>query len=130
VFVVSLCRIVYELYLGTKRCFSHIEKISYTVRSSLSVEEDTMSDQFALLAGDKPISFRRLMALRQIGRDTFASLKAAWPPTALKRAFGGHVYAQAMYAASRTVEKGMVVHVRPKDLSLSPSHVSCQVSDF
>lgn len=118
--MVSIRRIVYALYLGTKRRFSHIEKISHTILSSVNVVGDTMSDQFELLTGDKPISFKRLMALRKTGHDTFSSLTAAWPPrTSLKRAFGGHVYAQAMYAASRTVEKGMVVHVRPEDLSLT-----------
>ncbi|KAI1611180.1 acyl-CoA thioesterase [Exophiala viscosa] len=69
-----------------------------------------MSTQFEPLPGDRPISFNRLMALKQNGDDTFESLTGAWPPGPMKRAFGGHVYAQAMYAASKTVAKGFVVH--------------------
>lgn len=67
-----------------------------------------------LNSGEKPISFRQLMALkRRAGEsvDTFESLTPAWPPAPFKRAFGGHVYAQAVYAASKTVDKGQVVHV-------------------
>ena len=60
---------------------------------------------------DTPISWRKLMALRQTGPDVFESLTPAWPPAPFKRAFGGHVYAQAVVAASRTVERGLVVHV-------------------
>ncbi|KAK4946694.1 hypothetical protein LTR10_014196 [Elasticomyces elasticus] len=69
-----------------------------------------MGTKFEPLPGDKPISFNRLMALKQTGDDTFESLTAAWPPGPMKRAFGGHVYAQAMYAASKTVAEGFVVH--------------------
>jgi acyl-CoA thioesterase len=69
------------------------------------------------LKGKKPISFRRLMAVKPVGDDTFESLTAAWPPAPFQRAFGGHVYAQAMYAASKTVGKGLVVHVRGSTFS-------------
>jgi acyl-CoA thioesterase len=69
------------------------------------------------LKGKKPISFKRLMAVKPVGDDTFESLTAAWPPAPLQRAFGGHVYAQAMYAASKTVGKGLVVHVRERTFS-------------
>jgi acyl-CoA thioesterase len=69
--------------------------------------------KFGALKGaeGRPASFRRLMALQQTGPDTFESLTPAWPPGDHMRAFGGHVYAQAMYAASKTVEEGLVVHV-------------------
>ncbi|EXJ55670.1 hypothetical protein A1O7_08599 [Cladophialophora yegresii CBS 114405] len=66
--------------------------------------------KFEVLRGKKPISWRLLMALKQTGDDVFESLTPAWPPAPFKRAFGGHVYAQAVYAASQTVEKGLVVH--------------------
>ncbi|OAP63108.1 acyl-CoA thioesterase II [Fonsecaea erecta] len=69
-----------------------------------------MPTRFEVLRGKKPISFRRLMALKRIGDDVFESTTPAWPPAPHRRAFGGHVYAQAMYAASKTVEKGLVVH--------------------
>ncbi|KIW85964.1 acyl-CoA thioesterase II [Fonsecaea pedrosoi CBS 271.37] len=66
--------------------------------------------RFEVLQGNKPISFRRLMALKRVGDNVFESLTPAWPPAPFRRAFGGHVYAQAMYAASKTVEPGLVVH--------------------
>lgn len=62
------------------------------------------------------------MALKSIGDDVFQSLTAAWPPAPFQRAFGGHVYAQAMYAASRTVEKGLVLHVRFAPRTKCPVH--------
>lgn len=34
-------------------------------------------------------------------------------------AFGGHVYAQAVWAASQTVNAGMIVHVRSSRLRFS-----------
>ncbi|KAJ9602951.1 hypothetical protein H2200_012731 [Cladophialophora chaetospira] len=69
-----------------------------------------MTTKFEVLKGKKPISWRRLMALKQTGDDVYESLTPAWPPAPFKRAFGGHVYAQAVYAASQTVGKGLVVH--------------------
>jgi len=58
------------------------------------------------------------MHLAQIGPSTFRStmgaLSGAWAKLngeMRPRAFGGHVYAQAAYAASKTVEKEFVVHV-------------------
>ena len=69
-----------------------------------------MALKFEALKGKRPISFRQLMALKQIRRDVFESLTPAWPPAPFKRAFGGHVYAQAVYAASRTVDQGLVIH--------------------
>ncbi|KAH0844499.1 hypothetical protein FOPE_10050 [Fonsecaea pedrosoi] len=67
--------------------------------------------RFEVLQGNKPISFRRLMALKRVDDNVFESLTPAWPPAPFRRAFGGHVYAQAMYAASKTVEPGLVVHL-------------------
>jgi acyl-CoA thioesterase len=70
-----------------------------------------MTTKFEALTGKKPVSWRLLMALKQTGDNVFESLTPAWPPAPFTRAFGGHVYAQAVYAASKTVEKGLVVHV-------------------
>lgn len=73
-----------------------------------------------------PLSFVDLMALERLedttvlshastlGREkieTFRSLAAPFPPGEGTRSFGGHVYAQSAYAASKTVGKGFVVHV-------------------
>ncbi|KAJ5682349.1 hypothetical protein N7462_005514 [Penicillium macrosclerotiorum] len=71
-----------------------------------------------------PLSFVKLMALERL-EDTeiphasttepekverFRSLAAPFPPGEGTRSFGGHVYAQSAYAASKTVGKGFVVH--------------------
>ncbi|OGE55928.1 hypothetical protein PENARI_c003G08483 [Penicillium arizonense] len=71
-----------------------------------------------------PHSFVELMALERLettyissedsaGPDKierFRSLAAPFPPGEGTRSFGGHVYAQAAYAASKTVERGLVIH--------------------
>lgn len=72
-----------------------------------------------------PSSFAQLMALERLEDDEvsqvntlgpekvekFRSLAAPYPPGQGTRSFGGHVYAQSAYAASKTVGKGFVVHV-------------------
>ena len=58
----------------------------------------------------KPISFKQLMALKALGNDTFESLSSGFPPTAISRTYGGHVYAQAAWAACTTVAKGQYIH--------------------
>jgi acyl-CoA thioesterase II len=69
-----------------------------------------MGKKLPLLSGSTPLSFNQLMKLQETEKDVFESLTASWPPAPHKRAFGGHVYAQAVYAASKTVGKGLVVH--------------------
>ena len=84
---------------------------------------DAALDDWGHLA--PPLSFVKLMALERLEDteisntitsevekiDTFRSLAAPFPPGEGRRAFGGHVYAQSAYAASKTVEKGFVIHV-------------------
>lgn len=48
--------------------------------------------------------------------ERFQSLAAPYPPGMGGMAFGGHVYAQSAYAASKTVDKGFVIHVSPPTL--------------
>ncbi len=51
------------------------------------------------------------MALEPTGADdTFMSKQVAWCPVGAA-AYGGHVYAQAVWAAAQSVEAGLVVHV-------------------
>ncbi|CAG8290724.1 unnamed protein product [Penicillium salamii] len=71
-----------------------------------------------------PHSFVKLMALERLQEisithpdtleperiERFRSLAAPYPPGQGTRAFGGHVYAQSAYAASKTVSPGFVVH--------------------
>jgi len=70
-----------------------------------------------------PVSFATLMALEQVGDTTFCSLTAAFEPAGglfdrpahvPPRAYGGFVYAQAVWAAAQTMETSgqeWVVHV-------------------
>ena len=58
----------------------------------------------------EPISFKRMIALKPLGNDVFESLSSGYPPTAISRTYGGHVYAQAAWAASKTVAKGQYIH--------------------
>lgn len=71
-----------------------------------------MTPKFNTTLNKTPISWKQLMALRETGQDTFESLTPAWPPAPFTRTFGGHVYAQAVYAASKTIDAGFFVHVR------------------
>ena len=43
--------------------------------------------------------------------ERFRSVAVPYPPGQGTRAFGGHVYAQSAYAASKTVSPGFVIHV-------------------
>lgn len=77
-----------------------------------------MSRRVPLPDPKKPRTWAEQMALEQIGESTFRSL-ASTPSGAYSkvrgqmrpRAYGGHVYAQAVYAASKTVGRGLMIHV-------------------
>ncbi|KAL5366116.1 thioesterase-like superfamily-domain-containing protein [Aspergillus floccosus] len=69
------------------------------------------------------LSFADLMSLKQLDSpssstnpdepekiERFRSLAKPFPPGEGERAFGGHVYAQTAYAASKTVPRGFVIH--------------------
>lgn len=73
-----------------------------------------------------PHSFVELMSLQRL-EDTFVSHPDSTEPEKIERfrslaipynpgqgtrSFGGHVYAQSAYAASKTVSQGLVIHVR------------------
>jgi hypothetical protein len=60
-----------------------------------------------------------------VGGDVqiFESIHPAFGPGNMQRAFGGHVYAQAVVAATKTVKSGFAVHVSfACSLSLSHTH--------
>jgi len=68
------------------------------------------------------VSFVTLMALEKINDSTYRSLTAAFESGGgvhrpwntggpAPRAYGGFVFAQAVFAAAQTVAKGFVVHV-------------------
>lgn len=43
--------------------------------------------------------------------ERFQSLSVPFPPGERETAFGGHVFAQSAFAASKTVDKGFLIHV-------------------
>jgi acyl-CoA thioesterase len=77
-----------------------------------------MPERVPLPDAKNPITWPEQMALEQVGKTTFRSL-AGTPFGAYSkvrgemrpRAYGGHVYAQAAYAASKTVGRGLMLHV-------------------
>jgi acyl-CoA thioesterase len=61
--------------------------------------------------GNEYTAFVKLMSLTKINETTYESACPAYSPGGFTRAFGGHVYAQAAYAAAHTVKEGFVLHV-------------------
>ncbi|KAK8219956.1 hypothetical protein M8818_000371 [Zalaria obscura] len=63
------------------------------------------------LNGNAYTSFAEMIKLEKINEVTYRSTAPPFSPFATGRAYGGHVYAQAVWAASQTVGEGFVVHV-------------------
>ena len=66
--------------------------------------------------GNELLPFADLMKLERVDSVTFKSIALPFSPggqleDALPRAYGGHPYAQAAWAASQTVEKGFLLYV-------------------
>ena len=66
--------------------------------------------------GNEPLPFVDLMRLKRIDDVTYQSIALPFSPGgitpgALRRSFGGHVYAQAAWAACQTVERGLLLYV-------------------
>ena len=61
--------------------------------------------------GNEYIAFHELMQLEKLDDWKFSSITKPFSPSGSTAAYGGHVYAQAVYAASKTVTDGMVVCV-------------------
>jgi len=61
--------------------------------------------------GNEYLPFVDMIDLEKINNSTFRSKKMAFSPGGSGRAYGGHVYAQAVWAAAQTVKEGFVVHV-------------------
>ena len=67
-------------------------------------------------AGNVYLPFVDLMKLEKINGVTYRSIAQPFcpggtHPRAVGRAYGGHVFAQAAWAAAQTVPKGFVLHV-------------------
>jgi acyl-CoA thioesterase len=59
------------------------------------------------------LPFDQLMQLEKIDDRTFRSVTKAYSPTGGENGtYGGHVYAQAAWAAAQTVKEGFLIHVR------------------
>jgi hypothetical protein len=59
------------------------------------------------------LPFDKIMELEKIDDRTFRSIVRAYSPTGGENGtYGGHVYAQAAWAAAQTVEAGFLIHVR------------------
>jgi hypothetical protein len=55
--------------------------------------------------------FAQLMRLETVGKDVYRSIELPFAPGVGSMAFGGHVYAQAVWAAAQTIPGAMTVHV-------------------
>lgn len=62
--------------------------------------------------GNEYLPFIDMIALEKINNNTFRSKALAFSPGGSGRAYGGHVFCQAIWAAAHTVDSGFVIHVR------------------
>ncbi|KAG8631891.1 hypothetical protein KVT40_001031 [Elsinoe batatas] len=60
--------------------------------------------------GNEYLPFADMIALEKINEVNYRSKAMPFSPGGSGRAYGGHVYAQAVWAAAQTVAKGYVVH--------------------
>lgn len=66
--------------------------------------------------GNVYLPFAKLIELKRLDDLTFQSIALPFSPAgelegAIDRTYGGHVYAQAAYAACQTLEKGLLMFV-------------------
>lgn len=60
----------------------------------------------------RALPFDQVMQLEKIDDRTFRSVTKAYSPTGGENGtYGGHVYAQAVWAAAQTVDEGFLIHV-------------------
>lgn len=69
--------------------------------------------------GNEYLPFVDMIALEKINTSTYRSIALPFAPGNGGRAYGGHVYAQAVWAAAQTIEPGFIVHVSVRSISLS-----------
>lgn len=64
------------------------------------------------------LPFDQVIQLEKIDDGTFRSVTKAYAPTGGENGtYGGHVFAQAAWAAAQTVDDGFLIHVRPSPVS-------------
>lgn len=66
----------------------------------------------SIASGNTYFPFVKLMELESVGSNVFKSIAKAFAPGRGSMAYGGHVFAQAVWAAAQTVTDGFVVNVR------------------
>jgi len=72
-----------------------------------------MGPQPYFKANGETISLEELMRIEKLGQNTFRSVSRGYAPTGGQNGlYGGHVYAQSVWAAAQTVKEGFVIHVR------------------
>lgn len=85
--------------------------------------------------GNEYLPFVDLIQLHRIDAQTFKSAALPFSPggqlkDALPRAYGGHVYAQAAWAACQTVDPGFLLYVckctAPWPLRIFPCFTRCE----
>jgi acyl-CoA thioesterase len=60
------------------------------------------------------LPFDKVIELEKISDNEFRSVTRAYSPTGGQNGtYGGHVYAQAAWAAAQTVQEGFLIHVGP-----------------
>jgi hypothetical protein len=68
------------------------------------------------------LPFDKVIELEKIDDWTFRSIVKAYSPTGGENGtYGGHVFAQAAWAAAQTVEKGYLIHVSCTNCCISSS---------
>lgn len=77
--------------------------------------------------GNGYIPFVDLIALEKVDETTYRSTSLPFSPNGSGRAYGGHVYAQAVWAAAKTVEAGFVIHVSTQSI---PRPISIEAKQF
>ena len=66
------------------------------------------------------LPFDKLIELESIDAVTFRSIVRAYSPTGGENGtYGGHVFAQAAWAATQTVAEGLLIHVRSAQATTS-----------
>jgi acyl-CoA thioesterase len=71
------------------------------------------------------LPFDQLLELEKINDSTYRSIVKAYSPTGAENGtYGGHVFAQAAWAAAQTVDEGFVIHVPHPHLLPRPSHTN------
>lgn len=66
------------------------------------------------------LPFDKVIELEKIDAWTFCSIVKPYSPTEGENGtYGGHVFAQAAWAAAQTIDEGLLIHVRLSDIIVS-----------